>query len=819
MEKNKEKEGLAIGFIADKTVPTKWMMRLNDLAQGIPSGVFWSYIWYEGSNYKEKGGYANARNKVVEQAKAMNVKWILWLDTDVMIEPNMISQLMADNKDIVCGIYYMKTMPPQPVIFKKLGDGPYYDFPIEELFEIEGSGMGFCLVKTEIYDAFDKAKIPYFKENWEYTREDGRKIKVKIGEDHWFFHSCKQLGYKIYADSRCLADHIDSNGTAFPGEEEVQRIRKLALEKYGRKDIIKANEELYGVDSNKKTIVFYAPYATEFSGDELEIRGVGGTETALIHIAKNLAKLYNVIVFNNNPRPGIYDGVKYLHLQDTEFMKKFKTDLFVCLRNAKILQNEFRKEFKIDKIALWMHDIPESPAFDGICEADYDYLICVSEWHKNAVKAKYPNIPKDKFIVLKNGIDKALFDDIKIDRVHGKMIYSSTPFRGLNVLLDVFPEIKKRVPEANLHIFSSMKIYGKGYNDEYQDLYKKASNMDGVFYNESIIQKELAKEIKSSMILAYPNHYPESYGITIDENIYAGTPIVSTNLAAIPETRLPGCGNLISGDSNSKEYQEKFIEAVSDLLTSKDKWDTINKNCISQKDKIKDWKDRACQWIMAFFPEDTDKVDKIYAKVNINTPEYWNKQYKYEIENKIDQRSDPDRWDILINKIPHNANVLDFGCGEGNFLRYLKDKRSDCNLNGIDFSDYAIQYARGLEQGAEKPIKYNVKLSETTLNEGRKFEYISIQHALEHIDNPKEFMLQMLHLLTHDGILALAIPLNDKWIEHVNIFNIYDIHELIRSLSENIEVMYSVHIRKETIRKKNDGSFVEEAIIFIKKSE
>lgn len=563
--------------------------------------MYWRYSFVKGKDYvKNNGGWAEARNKIVRDAINNKSRWLFFLDSDVLPDPSVLSKMfakMSDKVKIITGIYYMKTYPPQPILFKHLGDGPYYNFPVEDFFEVEGCGCGCLLLDLEVFEEFDRKGIKYFEENWIDTKPNGSKVHVKIGEDHWLAKKSRELGFKIYCMSELLCDHIDPNtGICYPGEEEVQRIRKLVLEKHGKVEEMKEQDNLFSLDNSKKTIVFYAPYATEFSGDELERRGVGGTETAVINLAKILAKQFNVIVFSSNPRPGIYDGVKYLHIRDTEFMTKFTTDLLVVLRNAKILKDvDFRVDFKIKHIALWMHDIVASPAFAGIEEARYDTLICVSEWHKNEVISRF-NIDKNKIVVLRNGVDNLLFSE-PVEKVYGKLIYSSTPFRGLDKLLEVFPKIKEQVPEATLTVCSNMEIYGKGYTDEWKHLYKKASDMEAVNYLGSIPQKELAKEMKSSMIMAYYNTYCETGFINGIMSVTAGTPVVTSDMAAIPETVPDDTSIFIDANPESELYKKQFVNEIVKLLKDKGAWEKLSKNCLKYNF---DWRLRADEWIKLF---------------------------------------------------------------------------------------------------------------------------------------------------------------------------------------------------------------------------
>jgi len=810
-----EKNGMMFGFITDTMLPAKWMIRLHELQAGVPSGMFWRYCWYEGKGYKEKGGYANARRKVVEHARAHNAEFLFFIDTDVFPPLDTLAKLFAANKPIVTGIYYMKTFPPQPVIYKKMGSGPYYDFPVEELVEIEGAGLGCCLIKMEVFDKFEEAGIPFFQENWLHKKSDGGIVNIPVGEDHYFFIKAKELGYKIYCDTSVLCDHLDiSTGALFPGEEEVKKIRTRILEKKGRRDILDKEAELYTLDPTRKTIVFYNATPSPFAGDELERRGVGGAEGCVISLAKIFARMYNVIVFCDCPRPGVYDGVKYLHVSDTEFMQKFKTDLFISSRNTKLLADvNFKEYFKVDKVCLWTHDLPESYVYDKLMQAlpNIDRVFALTEWHKQIIKQKFPNVPEKYWFFARNGVNTEYYD-VEVKRNPYKLIYSSTPFRGLDVLLEVFPNIREYVPQAELHVYSSMQVYGARTEEreEYKALYALASNMPGVYYHGVVTRKELAKAMKSSSLLAYPNHYPETFCITAIEAITAGTPIVTTHLAALPETIPKGCAVLIDGDSKSYEYKQKFIDAVVGILKNPALWEEMHKACQGHDFT---WETVSKEWVKEFFPDDIGKFSELLGsnqKKNINTPEYWDRQYKYEVEQGIDQRRDPARWDIILEKIKDDAIVLDFGCARGEFLDYLSKKKPNCKLYGIDFSKFACEQ-----------IQKNMPLIRVS-NDIRGFpvdaqsdyyDVVTSQHVIEHFDDPKQYIANMQKLLAGTGMLILVVPINDDvWIEHQRIYQVQDVIDLLNEL----DCTYKVVHRKQTIRSKKDGRALEEAIFFIK---
>lgn len=333
-----------------------------------------------------------------------------------------------------------------------------------------------------------------------------------------------------------------------------------------------------------KTIVFYNNSAP-FTGDELDKRGVGGSETALIHIAKLLAMKFNVVVYCNCTEEGEFNKVLYRSRANMlEELRELNCDLFIIMRSLDpILHNpNLKQDYNIKKIAFWSQDLAENYAWDNFdkIHEKIDHVVLISKFHKKNVMAMFPMLDENKIVIAENGIDPNNFKD-KIKKIKGKCIYSSTPYRGLDVLLKVWPEIKARVPHAELFVFSSFKVYSQDFDDSpWEKLFEAARSMHGVHNKGAIKQDELAKHYMSSELLLYPNTYPETSCITAMEAQAAGTPIVTTALAALPETVKQGCGILIKGDPKSEEYQKRFVEASVELLTEKQKWETMHKECL-----------------------------------------------------------------------------------------------------------------------------------------------------------------------------------------------------------------------------------------------
>ena len=789
-----ERAGCAIGIITRGNVSIKWAQHLEEMKRYFPIGMFWKVIVVEGK------GWAEGRNEVVRIAQKEKVKSIFWIDDDVFVPIDALSTLLNTKKDIISGVYWTKTENSAPVIFKTLGGGPMVDFPVDEVFEIAGSGMGCTITDMSVFDAFDKVGLPYFQENWIMELDDGRLMKCPVGEDHYFFYHAKKLGFPVWAHGGVLCGHYDSiNKVMYPSKEVVRGICSKKLTEMGRTDVINDYNKAYGMDPSKKTVVFVNWTSNKFNGDELEKRGLGGAETCIINLARELYKFggLNVHIFNNCDEPGIYDGVIYHNLmKERDEIKKLSPDLLVLVRNTNILGNgDFKNNFNAKKTVLWLHDLPGDPSYEGLEHfyKDYDAIVALTEFHKNAVKSFYPFLDESKMLVLGNGVDEKLFNK-NVAKVPGRLIYSSTPFRGLDVLAEVFPEIKRRVPHANLRVFSSMKLYGSSYNDdEFAKLYSALRHMSGVEYFGSVKQDRLAQEMQEAEVLTYPNVFPETYCITAIEALTAGTPIVTSKYAALKEVVPNGAGFVLAKSPYRDEYKQEFIETVVKLLTDKTLWASMSE---AAKKVDYSWRRRAKEWNARFFA--AQGVDSIIQVGNINTPEYWDNVYKEEIK-RGDDRPNIELEKFVAEHMNDGDKLLDIGCGTGRLTRLLQEKYPNSEIWGSDFSLVAIDYCR---QQSKKVFYANHPLLNGDFEKGY-FDVITALHVLEHLDKPEEILFRAKDLLKKDGKLIIALPLNDdSWYEHQKIWQLKD----VKSLLELVPCTYKIDV---VFIKRDDGSIVK----------
>ena len=134
--------------------------------------------------------------------------YVLWLDSDMTFEPDLLDRLMEsiDGKQAVSGLCFGRRPPFKPCIYKKLSintDGGmimpecenYFDYPRDQLFEVEACGFACVLMRTEALEKMLVYGVPFFPVGG-------------LGEDLTFCWRAKKLGITFHCDSRLKIGHI-----------------------------------------------------------------------------------------------------------------------------------------------------------------------------------------------------------------------------------------------------------------------------------------------------------------------------------------------------------------------------------------------------------------------------------------------------------------------------------------------------------------------------------------------------------------------------------------------------------------------------------
>lgn len=162
---------------------------------------------------------ARNRNTMIKLAIDNHFTHMLFIDDDCVPRPDILKKLLAHDKDIVTGLYLMRSHPHLPILFDESYTNGSCRFTIlrqglQGLIEVKNTGLGAALIKTSVFERMSD-DLPW----------------IRLGQcekDHWcddidFFNRARDLyGYQIWCDMECPVGHMLS-ATIFPLRKEDGR--------------------------------------------------------------------------------------------------------------------------------------------------------------------------------------------------------------------------------------------------------------------------------------------------------------------------------------------------------------------------------------------------------------------------------------------------------------------------------------------------------------------------------------------------------------------------------------------------------------------
>jgi glycosyltransferase involved in cell wall biosynthesis len=254
--------------------------------------------------------------------------------------------------------------------------------------------------------------------------------------------------------------------------------------------------------------------------------------------------------------------------------------------------------------------------------------VVLSDWQRDLFARRYPPVA-DKLRIIRNGI--RLNEHDGRPRFEGaerafaerapRCIYSSLPSRGLDVLLEAWPEIRRRVPDAELDVYFDLEVYDqiaershqmRGYKVLLDYLLERAGGEGGgIFMRGRVSQPELHAAMTRARIWSFPTAAPETSCISAMEARAAGLAIVTSDFAALSETVGHDHGVLIpfgewtipfeepqprrDAPNHTAEYQSAFVDAVSELLVDAAAWAHQHARALRGVESL-DWSRRVEDW-------------------------------------------------------------------------------------------------------------------------------------------------------------------------------------------------------------------------------
>jgi glycosyltransferase involved in cell wall biosynthesis len=138
---------------------------------------------------------------------AIHYDYLFSVDSDIVLPKDTLTKMINHNKDLVSGLYIQRK-PGEHILEiyfpNQLGgvsNVPYDSIKNAGLIEIAGCGFGCVLVKSEVIRTIGYPQFVY-KSALDHNNT--------VSEDVYFCAKAKEKGFKLFADTSILCDHIGS---------------------------------------------------------------------------------------------------------------------------------------------------------------------------------------------------------------------------------------------------------------------------------------------------------------------------------------------------------------------------------------------------------------------------------------------------------------------------------------------------------------------------------------------------------------------------------------------------------------------------------
>ncbi len=189
---------------------------------------------------------SDAQNIIVKKAIEQDAEWLFFLEQDNIIPPNTLwrfnDYMRKGNIPVVSGLYFTKSNPPEPMLYRGVGNSYYDKWHIGDKVWVDGLPTGCLLVHMSImramwnespeYKAGDQITRRIFAEpskTW-FNPERGRMENHtgtsdlgwcdRVKKEHFFektgWSKYDKMQYPFLVDTNIFVSHITESGVQYP---------------------------------------------------------------------------------------------------------------------------------------------------------------------------------------------------------------------------------------------------------------------------------------------------------------------------------------------------------------------------------------------------------------------------------------------------------------------------------------------------------------------------------------------------------------------------------------------------------------------------
>lgn len=280
--------------------------------------------------------------------------------------------------------------------------------------------------------------------------------------------------------------------------------------------------------------------------------GVGGAEYALLTLCEAWSKEHQVVVYNNARRQNDFFEQRRVNTFD----KDEDRDVFIVFREptSKIIGAKGLKIF----FSCDQYTTGDFRHFSQFV----DKTVTISPFHSKYFAQRY-EIRSPIHIDLPV---RTWEYDKEVEKIPFRLIFTSVPDRGLEIVRRTFPAIRDALPETSLVITSDYRLWGVGQarNESFVASFNGEKNVQylGAVTRDRLIQEQLKAQIH---YYPFSGETEELFCIAAAESQVAGVLPITSSKGALETTNM---GVLIDGDVRDPAVQRAFVQKTIDYLTN-----------------------------------------------------------------------------------------------------------------------------------------------------------------------------------------------------------------------------------------------------------
>jgi len=476
--------------------------------------------------------------------------------------------------------------------------------------------------------------------------------------------------------------------------------------------------------------IFVSPQNFEkWDWRNLDAGGIGGSETCHIEMTWRLAERgYEVLSYTDIPSDCSrnWRNSNWFTLEEIDYSIN---GIWLMFRCPSYLDNF--KDKKEKEIWFIAQDVDYPDLTDERIKKIDKYVV-LSKAHADYTIEKYPALEK-KIFLSSNGVRVDLIREIeseeKIERDPKRLIYSSSPDRGLECLLEIFKRAREYDSNLNLHIF-----YGFNNLDKLADRMTgikrnkerilKLLDQENVFFHGRVGQKELYKEFLKSGVWCYPTEFSETSCITSMEAQCLGAIPITNPYWALKQNIY--FGTIVHGQPyNDALVRARYVGELFRMTQNEHLQKQIRPTMMSQSRMSFSW----------------NRVVNVFESYLLDIP-------------IKDQRNSIYGHDLFVKK-NLKGKILNIGCD--NDQLQLKE----------DYGAFNVDVVKTNPFGVENKVDLIADIRDLPDSLKGKFDTVIVAELLEHLPKGDEVkaLLQAKQCLRNGGRLIVTCPEETRTVE------------------------------------------------------